>query len=166
MLITGTPGSRSCPSVMTSTLTASERSRALSATYNRSAALVSPGVSEIPRRNYVCTTSAKVQLPTNGSPPRFVLGGPIRFQRSAGNMTAPKSRTHQRPSWSHAGAIEGGPSCWPNTLPVFRLMRCILAQAEQGTTSYSFSETSGSSSNWCGMLKPVAGHWKWAIVRI
>jgi hypothetical protein len=45
-------------------------------------------------------------------------------------------------------------------LPVFRLTRCILVQAGQAIASYSFSETSGSSSNRCWTLKPLAGHLK------
>ena len=65
------------------------------------------------------------------------------------------------------GSMRGRPhlSSWPNSLPVFRLTRCILVQAGQAVASYSFSEISGSSSKWCWTLKPVAGHLKtkWAI---
>jgi hypothetical protein len=53
----------------------------------------------------------------------------------------------------------------PSNLPVFRLMKCILVQAGQTIPSYSFSEISGLSSNWCWTLRLVAGHLKtkWAI---
>ena len=53
----------------------------------------------------------------------------------------------------------------PSNLPVFRLMKCSLVQAGQTIPSYSFSEISGSPSNWCWTLRLVAGHLKtkWAI---
>lgn len=49
---------------------------------------------------------------------------------------------------------------WPNSLPVFRLSKCILVQLGHMMPSYSLSGISGSSSNWCWTLKPVVGHLK------
>ena len=51
-------------------------------------------------------------------------------------------------------------SSLPNSLPVFRLSKCILVQAGHMIPTYSFSEISGSSSVWCWTLSPLAGHLK------
>src|SRR6478672_2172510 len=67
--------------------------------------------------------------------------------------------------FNHPGLLSES-SSRPNSLPVFRLTRCILVQAGQAIASYSFSETSGSSSNRCWTLKPVAGHLKTKFVII
>jgi len=37
-----------------------------------------------------------------------------RRRRSAGTMQARRNRTHQRPSWSHAGAIRREPGALPH----------------------------------------------------
>ena len=56
----------------------------------------------------------------------------------------------------------------PNSLPVFRLMRCGPVQALQTTTSYSVSGTSGSASDQCWTFIRVAGQVKttFAIIRL
>lgn len=48
----------------------------------------------------------------------------------------------------------------PNSLPVFRLMKCSLRQAGQATPSYSSSGAYSSSSSQCWTLIDVAGHLK------
>jgi hypothetical protein len=48
----------------------------------------------------------------------------------------------------------------PNIFPVFRLIKCNLAQAAQVITSYSFSGMSESSSSQCWTFTDVAGHLK------
>ena len=66
----------------------------------------------------------------------------------------------------HCGKKVHGTGCAPYfssrpfCLPVFRLSKCILVQAGHMIPSYSFSEISGSSSNWCWTLRSVTGHLK------
>ena len=72
--------------------------------------------------------------------------------------SAPRDESGRQPRWPYFFAS-------PSNLPVFRLMKCSLVQAGQTIPSYSFSEISGSLSNWCWTLRLVAGHLKtkWAI---
>src|SRR5450631_2374785 len=87
----------------------------------------------------------------------------VRLSRSIKRVNS--AQQNRDGTLTYRDSIREAALLWHNTLPVFRLMKCSPVQAGQMFPSYSFSEISGSSSNWCWTLRLVAGHlkMKWAI---